>query len=215
MTRMTLSILVALALAAPVRAATYEIDAGHSSVGFRIKHLVGKVSGRFQKFEGTFDYVPGKPGAWKATASIDAASIDTSNPKRDEHLRGADFFDAEKCPKLRFASKSATVGKGGKGKLTGDLTLHCATKPVTLDLEVNGPAPDPWGNERAGATATGKLNRKDFGMTWNKTLDKGGLMIGDEVEIQIEIEGVAKAGEKAPEKAAEKAAEKPAGKKRK
>lgn len=183
---------VALALAAPAFAATYEIDESHSSVGFRIRHLVGKVSGRFEKFAGTFDFTEGKPQDWSATASIDAASINTANSKRDDHLRNEDFFDVAKCPKIEFRTKKVTATKGGKAKLHGELTMHCATKPVVLDLEINGVTTDPWGNDRVGVTAAGKLNRKDFGISYNKVLDKGGLMLGEEVQLELEIEGVAK-----------------------
>lgn len=207
MTRTILRSLVALALAVPARAKTYEIDGGHSGVNFRIRHLVGKVNGRFEKFEGTFDFVEGKPQAWKANAMIDAASINTSNAKRDEHLRNEDFFDVEKCPKIEFVSKAATKGKDDAWMLAGDLTMRCVTKPVNLRLEIDGTTTDPWGNDRVGITATGKLDRKEFGISYNKALDRGGLMLGDEVLLELNIEGVAKA-----DKGGDKA-EKPAPKK--
>ena len=193
MTKKLLPVLLAATLAAPAAAETFEIDPVHSSVGFRIKHLVGKVRGHFDRFDGSIDYRQGKPSVSSAKASIEAASINTAIAKRDEHLRSPDFFDVQKCPKLTFASTKVAEGKDGKLKLSGDLTMHCVTKPVTLDLEVTDPQDDPWGNRRLGATATGTLDRKDFGINWNKTLDKGGLMIGDEVAIEIEIEAVAKA----------------------
>lgn len=195
MIRRILSGMLVLVIAAPAAAATYSIDGSHSAVGFRIKHLVGKVSGRFEKFEGTFDHTPGKAQDWKANAVIEAASINTANAKRDDHLRNEDFFDVAKCPKIEFTSKKATLGKNGKGKLEGDLTMHCVTKPVTLDLEITGPTDDPWGNKRVGVTATGKLNRREFGIVYNKTLDKGGLMLGEDVMLELEIEGIAKTGE--------------------
>lgn len=188
MKRLALSV-VLFAAAASLRAETFQIDPQHSKVMFRIRHLVGKVSGRFNKFEGTFDYEKGNPKAWKASAKIDAASIDTAIDKRDTHLRTADFLDVEKCPKIEFTSTKAASVKGDKAKLLGDLTLHCVTKPVALDLEIGGVIKDPWGNTRAGATATGTVKRKDFGIVWNKTLDAGGLMLGDDVEISLEIEG--------------------------
>ncbi|MBI4376852.1 MAG: polyisoprenoid-binding protein [Elusimicrobia bacterium] len=185
---------VVLASASGVRAETYTIDPDHSQVAFRIRHLVGKVSGRFSRFEGQFDYSEGKPAAWKAQATIDAASIDTNNKKRDDHLRAPDFFDAQRCPKMEFKSARVTDVNGNRAKLHGDLTMHCLTKPVALDLEAGGVGKDPWGNMRAGFTATGKIDRKDFGINWNKVLDAGGAVLGDEVEIMIEIEGIMKSG---------------------
>ncbi len=211
MNRTVLRSLVVLSLAAPVAATTYEIDGSHSGVGFRVRHLVGKVNGRFEKFEGAFDFVEGKPEAWKAKATIDSASINTSNTKRDEHLRSADFFDVEKCPKIEFVSKAATKGKDDKWMLAGDLTMHCVTKAVNLMLEVDGTTTDPWGNDRVGVTATGKINRKDFGINYNKALDRGGMMLGDEVSLELNIEGIAKS-DKGGDKA-EKKSDKPAPKK--
>ena len=170
---------------------TYQIDPNHSAVGFRIRHLVSKVPGRFTKFEGTFDYEAGKPASWKAWAKIDAASIDTNVAKRDDHLRSPDFFDVQKCPALEFKSTKVSAAKGDSARLHGDLTIHCVTKPVVLDLEIGGAAKDPWGQARAGATGRAKINRKDFGLTWNKALEAGGFLVGDEVEITIEVEGIA------------------------
>lgn len=200
MKRTVLAAIVAFAAASGASAATYQIDAAHSSVGFKIRHLVGKTSGRFDKFEGSFAHAPGKPQEWKAVAMIDAASINTADAKRDAHLRNADFFDVDKCPKLEFKSTKASVGKSGKGKLEGELTMHCMTKPVKLDLEITGPTPDPWGNQRIGVTAIGTLNRKDWGIVYNKALDKGGLMLGEDVQLELEIEGIYKA-EQAPAEA--------------
>ena len=182
---------LAAVLASPAAAETFNIDGAHSSVSFRVRHLVSKVVGRFDKFEGTFDYEEGKPKAWKTSAKIDAASINTANEGRDKHLRSADFFDTDKCPSLEFVSKKVTAVKGNKARLQGDLTMHCVTKPVTLDLELGGTIAGPGGATKAGATATGKINRKDFGIVFNKALDNGGLMLGEDVEITIEIEGAA------------------------
>lgn len=192
MNRAILAGFFALVAVSPAAAATYQIDAAHSAVGFKIRHLVGKASGRFDKFEGSFEHTPGKPQEWKALASIDAASINTADAKRDAHLRNEDFFDVAKCPKLEFKSTKASLGKNGKGKLEGELTMHCVTKPVKLDLEITGPSSDPWGNQRIGVTAIGTLNRKDWGIVYNNTLDKGGLVLGEDVRLELEIEGVAK-----------------------
>ena len=182
--------ILSLALAAaPLGAETFTIDPAHSQVMFRIRHLmISKVSGRFNKFSGSFDYEEGKPGKWKTSAVIEAASIDTGIEKRDEHLRNSDFFDVEKCPTLEFKSTKVTDAKGDKAKLHGDLTMHCVTKPVVLDLEIGGVIKEKSGL-RAGALASGKLSRKDFKLLYNKILETGGVALGDEVEIELEIEG--------------------------
>lgn len=192
MIRTALSAALLAAMTASLRAETFQIDPGHSSVEFRIRHLVGKVSGRFNAFAGQFDYEAGKPALWKASATIDAASIDTGISKRDDHLRNEDFLDAGRCPELRFASSRISGAGGDRARLHGDLTMHCVTRPVVLDLELGGVIKDPWGNLRAGATARGKIKRKDFGLAWNKLLEAGGAMLGEEVEITLEIEGIVK-----------------------
>ncbi|UPT75821.1 MAG: YceI family protein [Elusimicrobiota bacterium] len=197
--RFILAVSVLLAAAPAVRAETYDIDASHSQIGFRIRHLVSKVPGRFTKFAGTIDFTPGKPETWKVDATIDAASINTDHEKRDAHLRNADFFDVEKYPELKFKSTKVTDVKGEGAKLHGDLTMHGVTKPVVLDLEVGGTTKDPWGNAKAGFTARGKVNRKEFGMVWNKALDAGSVMLGEEVDVVIDVEAQAKAPG-APEK---------------
>lgn len=179
----------ALAVAGAAEAKTYEIDAEHSSVSFKIKHLGGKVRGRFDTFSGVFEYEKGKPQAWKAEAQIESASINTNLAARDKHLRSADFFDAERCPKISFTSIKATAKQ-----LYGNLTMRCVTKPVVLDIELGDEVTDPWGNVKFSVSAVGKLSRKDFGISWNKALDKGGFILGDEVEIEIEIEAAAKKG---------------------
>ncbi|MCM2304501.1 MAG: YceI family protein [Elusimicrobia bacterium] len=192
--RKILALAAVLAVLSPVvRADSYEIDASHSQVGFRIKHLVGKVPGRFTKFAGTVEFTPAKPEAWKVVATIDPASINTDNEKRDGHLKSADFFDVAKFPEMTFKSTKVAGVKGDSAKLHGELTMHGVTKPVVLDLELGGTTKDPWGNTRAGFTATGTINRKDFGIVWNKALDTGGLMLGDEVAISLDIEAVLKA----------------------
>ncbi|MEK7382193.1 MAG: YceI family protein [Elusimicrobiota bacterium] len=194
MFQMMLAVVSIAVLSPAAPAATYEIDAAHSQVAFKVKHLVGKVSGRFTTFSGTLSYEPGKPETWKAEAKIDPASINTDNEKRDAHLKSPEFFDTAKCPEMAFQSAKVTGVKGGTAKLQGALTMHCVTKPVVLDLEFGGAGKDPWGGERAGFTAKTTLNRKDFGISFNKVLDNGGLMLGDKVEVVIEIEAVAKAG---------------------
>ena len=179
------------ALAAPAGAATYKIDPAHSSVTFTVAHMaISKVHGRFDKFSGTLDYTPGETKTWKTEAVIETASINTSAADRDNHLRGPDFFNAEKFPAMTFKSVRVSGVKGMKGKVHGELTLMGVTRPVALEVEVSGPATDPWGNERLGAVATAVINRKDFGLAWNKVLETGGLLVGEKVNITLELEFV-------------------------
>jgi polyisoprenoid-binding protein YceI len=206
----------ALSLPAFARAATYELDGVHSSASFRVRHLaVAWVRGEFQKLSGTVSYDPKNVAATTVSASIDVSTISTRNADRDGHLKSPDFFDVAKFPTMTFKSKKAE-GAPGKLKVTGDLTLHGVTKEVVLDVE--GPSDgvkDPWGNTKLGATATTKINRKDFGLTWNKALETGGVLVGEEVEITLDLEAApAKAPEAAPAaKGDEKKAEPAKGKK--
>ena len=183
-----------LCSASVVHASSWQIDPVHSSVQFSIRHLmISNVRGEFAKVSGSVEADDKDPTKSKITASIDAASIDTREPKRDEHLRGADFLDASKYPTITFASKRIEKVSEGKWKVTGDLTLHGVTKEVVLDVE--GPTAeikDPWGNTKAGAQATAVIDRKDFGITWNKGLDGGGVVVGDEVKITIDVEATRK-----------------------
>ena len=179
------------ALAAPAGAASYKIDPAHSSVTFTVAHMaISKVHGRFDKFSGTLDYTPGETKTWKTEAVIETASINTSAADRDNHLRGPDFFNAEKFPAMTFKSVRVSGVKGMKGKVHGELTLMGVTRPVVLEVEASGPATDPWGNERLGAVATTVINRKDFGLVWNKVLETGGLLVGEKVNITLELEFV-------------------------
>lgn len=171
-------------------AATYQIDPDHSTVSFKIRHLVSNVQGRFNQFEGKFDYDPDKPDTWKAEATIQASSIDTNVAPRDKHLRSADFFDVEKYPILNFVSTGVSDVTETNAKLSGNLTLHGVEKPLTLDIEIHGIAKDPWGNVRAAFTATTKINRKDFGLTWNQAVEAGKFLVGEDVTIILEIEGI-------------------------
>lgn len=191
MTTTLLSLALAFA-AAPASALTYEIDTAHSEVGFKVRHMMaGKTSGRFTKFTGTIEYDAKDPSKWSTKAVIEAASIDTANEKRDGHLKSEDFFDVAKHPTMEFVSTGVKGWKGGKGKLLGKLTLHGVTKDIVLDLESN-PEADAMGGERTGFTARTKIDRREFGVVWNKTLDKGGLAVGNDVEITLEIEAVVK-----------------------
>lgn len=168
---------------------TYEIDPAHSSVHFSVRHLmVSNVRGEFGKVSGTVKYDPQNPSNSSVEATIDASSIHTRDAQRDGHLKSADFLDVEKFPTLTFRSKRISVEPGG-GKVTGDLTVRGVTREVTLDVE--GPTPemkDPWGKLRIGASATAKLDRKDFGVVWNSPMETGGFVIGDEVKVNIDLE---------------------------
>jgi polyisoprenoid-binding protein YceI len=181
---------IVLTMPAFARAATYDIDPGHSSFNFKIRHLtVSNVTGTFGKVKGTAEIDDREIMALKVEVTLDASSIDTGHAKRDEHLRSADFFDVAKYPTLTFVSKKISRMDTNKILVIGDLTIRGVTKEVTVD--VDGPTPeikDPGGKMRRGATGTAKINRKDFGITWNRTLDAGGLVVGDEVHISVEIE---------------------------
>jgi len=185
-----ISSILLLAFPLAAQAALWNIDPEHSSIGFKVRHLmVSNVQGSFGKHSGTVDIDDKDITRSKVEITIDTNSIDTNVQKRDEHLRSADFFDVAKYPTMTFVSKK--VAKAGKNKLkvTGDLTLHGVTREVVL--AVDGPSQetrDPWGNTRKGATATTKINRKDFGLTWNKALETGGVVVGEEVTITLEIE---------------------------
>lgn len=183
-----LTLLPGLSLAAQ----KYEIDPQHTGVAFRVRHMmISKVSGHFDKFAGTIGYEKGNSKAWSVEAKIDAASINTGIDARDKHLRSSDFLEVEKFPEISFKSTRVVAGKGDTAKLYGDLTIHGVTKPVILALSVGGTAKDPWGNVRLGATATTKISRKDFGLTWNKAVETGGVMVGDELEISLDVEAIA------------------------
>lgn len=181
---------VILTIPAFASAAPWSIDADHSSVGFKVRHMmVSNVKGDFGKVSGVVNINDKDITKSKVEVTIDTASINTGATKRDEHLKSADFFDVTKYPTMTFVSKK--VAKAGKDnlKVTGDLTLHGVTRQVVLDVE--GPSKeskDPWGNIRRGATATTKINRKDFGLVWNTALETGGVAVGEEITIALEIE---------------------------
>jgi polyisoprenoid-binding protein YceI len=186
---LTLSLLL---FAAPVFAApqTYEIDPSHSRVEFTIRHLFSRVSGSFGEFSGTIRYDAADLTGSAVNAEIAAKSIDTNNEKRDGHLRSPDFFDAAKYPTLTFTSRKVVPAGDGKFKIEGDLAIHGVTKPVTLEGSFLGAGPGLDGVTRAGFEATTKVDRKVFGILWNKTLDQGGTLLGDDVQINLEIEAV-------------------------
>ena len=188
--------LVIFSLAVPMlRAGTFEIDPVHSSILFKVKHLgILPVTGRFNSVKGSFVYNKGKPKTWQVEAEIDATSIDTRVGKRDTHLKAPDFFDVERCPALIFKSVRVTGVKGNKAKLHGDLTMRCVTKRVVLNLEISGPVEDPWGNMRLGVVAKTTLDRTDFEIAWNKKTKKGDWVVGELVDVTLEIEAIEKKG---------------------
>jgi polyisoprenoid-binding protein YceI len=168
---------------------TYTIDPVHSTAGFKVRHLmVSNVRGEFSNLTGKVVFDTDNPANSTVEASIDATTITTREEQRDTHLKSADFFDVAKYPAITFVSKKVT-GSDGEYKVTGDLTIHGVTKSVVLDVE--GPAPeakDPWGNLKSGASATTKISRKEFGMEFNMVLETGGVMVGDEISIHLELE---------------------------
>lgn len=183
------ALLAAAAAPVPALADVYEIDTAHSTVSFQVRHLgISKVRGWFSGFAGTLDFDPANMAATKIQGTIQTASIDTRNEKRDDHLRGEDFFWAEKHPEISFESTSVEPTGETTAKVTGNLTMRGVTKPVILDAEYLGAIVDPWGNHKAGFSASTTINRKDWGIVWNKILDTGGLTVGDEVTIELEIE---------------------------
>lgn len=186
----TLAVVSFLILPTLVGAETWSIDPDHSNLGFKIRHMmVSNVKGNFPTFTGTVQIDEKDITRSKVEVRIETASINTNIKKRDEDLRSPNFFDVDKYPLMTYVSTK--VEKAGKGKLrvTGQLTLHGVTREVVLD--VDGPSEafkDPWGNIRRGASATARINRKDFGLTWNAVIESGGVLVGDEVSIELELE---------------------------
>jgi polyisoprenoid-binding protein YceI len=168
----------------------YKIDRAHSSVGFAVRHMVvSKVKGEFNEWSGTILYDDKDISKSSVEVTIKTASVDTKDVKRDEHLRSADFFDVEKHPEIIFKSKR--IEKSDDGYVAvGDLTLRGVTKEIQISFEIAGMITDPYGNTRMGLSASTKINRQDFGVSWSKTLDTGGLVVSDDVDIEIEIEAV-------------------------
>ena len=172
----------------------WQIDPAHSAAHFSVRHLmISNVRGEFGKVSGNVVLDPSDLTKSTVEVIVDATTIDTREPQRDEHLRSADFFDVANHPAITFRSKQITAAGAGRFKVTGDLTIRGVTRAVTFD--VDGPTPpvkDPWGNVRAGVSATAKINRKDFGLVWNALTEAGGIVVGDEVSITFEAELVQK-----------------------
>ncbi len=173
----------------------WALDPAHSSIEFAVKHMViATVKGRFTGFDLDIDFDEAHPERTGVEARIDAASIDTKEPQRDAHLRSPDFLDAERFPHLVFRSRHIISKGDGRYDLAGDLTIRDVTQEVVLAAAFGGTGKDPWGNRRAGFSAEGVLNRKDFGLTWNQALETGGVLVGDKVKIAFEVELIERAG---------------------
>jgi polyisoprenoid-binding protein YceI len=168
---------------------TYTIDPAHSGAHYTVRHMmITNVRGAFRNVKGTIVYDSENPANSSVEAEIDASTIDTREAQRDAHLRSPDFLDVERFPTITFRSTQLVADGDGEWKVTGDLTIHGVTRPVVLHVE--GPAPegkDPWGNIRSGASATTKIKRSDFGLTWNAALETGGFLVGDELKIELEL----------------------------
>lgn len=184
----TISTLIALGLlsSASLFAGTYSVDTSHSNVGFKVKHMmISEVSGKFDIFNGSFDYDEKTKTIKSLNGKIDVNSINTANIKRDDHLKSPDLFDVQKYPTITFSLDKVTADKA-----YGKLTMHGITKNVILALENNGVVKDPWGNTRVGLGLTGQLNRKDYGITWNTALEAGGVAVGENIKLDIQLEGI-------------------------
>ncbi|MBX6351901.1 MAG: polyisoprenoid-binding protein [Thermoflavifilum sp.] len=167
------------------------LDATHSNVDFTVRHMmIATVRGAFHKFDANIVADPEDLTTAEIEFTVDVASVDTRNEDRDNHLRSADFFDAEHYPQMTFKATRIVRTGDGEYDMTGDLTIRGVTKPVTLHVVYGGGGKDPWGNQRVGFTVTGKVNRKDFGLTWNVALETGGVLVSDEVQIHIDLQAV-------------------------
>ena len=169
---------------------TWHVDPTHSSVAFEVKHMmIATVHGRFKEFEGTIEAAEDINNS-RVYAKVKAASIDTNDETRDAHLRSADFLDVEKYPEITFESTHIEPLGGPEFRMTGDLTIKGVTRPVELDATVEGAELDPWGNERVGIRVRGQIDRKDFGVTWQKLLESGRFLVGDEVKLLVDVSAV-------------------------
>lgn len=173
---------------------SWQIDSAHSEIQFTVRHMmISKVRGRFETFSGSVAYDEANPTNSTVDITIDTNSINTREGQRDGHLRSPDFFNAELYPVMTFKSTRVEQTAENKGKLSGNLTIRDTTKEVVLDVTFEGKAQSPWGTTSVGFSATGKINRKDFGLTWNQALETGGVLVGDEATINIEFELVQQA----------------------
>jgi polyisoprenoid-binding protein YceI len=173
---------------------TYTIDYTHSDVTFSVRHMVfAKVRGHFTKWTADVAFDAADPSKDSVSVSIDVESIDTRDEKRDGHLKTADFFDAEKFPKITYKSTKVERAGDKKYSVTGDLTIHGVTKPVKLEVEELGGGKDPWGNQRVAFSGKTRIDRGDFGLRWNQALETGGVLVGEHIDIEIDVEAISKA----------------------
>jgi polyisoprenoid-binding protein YceI len=188
----TLAIAALLVTASSLFAAeTFVVDKPHSEATFQVRHMMSKVSGKFDDFSGKINIDRAKPSASSVEFTIKSTSVNTGTADRDNHLRTADFFDVARCPELTFKSTSIVeTKKKDVYDVTGDLTMRCVTKHITIPVEFGGFGKDPWGNERAGFSLTTTVNRKDYGINWNKALDAGGFLVGENVTINVNLEAM-------------------------
>lgn len=171
---------------------TWNFDPAHSEISFQVRHMMfSKVTGFFRDWQGEFEFDPDQPSDATTSVSIATASIDTNNEDRDQHLCSEDFFDAENHPELTFVSTSFEKIADGELQLHGKLTICGESHPVVLDVDYHGKAVDPWGNDRIGFTATTSIKRKEFGLTWNQALETGGVLVGDTVNIELNVQAIA------------------------
>jgi polyisoprenoid-binding protein YceI len=177
--------------------ATWNIDTAHSAIHFSVRHMVvSKTRGRFTKFGGQLEFDPDNPEAAKVQVTIEPASVDTADSQRDGHLRSADFFDVEKFPTASFKSTRVEDLGGDKYRISGDLTIRGVTKPLSFDATFEGSGKDPWGGERAGFSGGTTIDRRQCGLEWNKALETGGVLVGEKVELSLEVEAVKQAEQK-------------------
>lgn len=170
---------------------SWQIDAAHTDIGFAVKHMmISTVKGRFADVSGTLTLDEADPRASSVDVSINAASVDTRQEQRDTHLRSADFFDVENFPALTFRSRLVEAAGTGEYRVTGDLTIRGVTREVVLKVVDEGRGQDPWGNQRAGFSAKTVIDRRDFGLTWNAALEAGGILVGNDVRISLEVQAV-------------------------
>lgn len=171
--------------------AQWNFDPPHSEIAFQVRHMMfSKVRGTFEDWEGRFEFDPDDPTRGLTEVTIDAASINTGDEERDGHLKSGDFLDCENFPHIEFESTGVELDGDDQLVVEGELTICETTRPVKLDVDYHGAAEDPWGNQRVGFTATTEVDRKNFGITWNQTLDSGGVLVGDTVEIELNIQAV-------------------------